>query len=155
MKNDDSSRFHEKYKNLSVRSLKRSLSQLKSNNTEIEEIRFRSKLIRSRLDKRAPAEVSVNLTEKLKTKFWSTCHDLFNKATNSIPTFTINVCVNRTSVELSLVFRNEISSYRGGYRNSILLELRTMTFHRHIKKSPRLSTDVEHLRHPVLSITYP
>jgi hypothetical protein len=89
---NDLSRFHQKYQNQSVKSLKRSLTQLNSNNAEIEEIKFVSKLIRSKLDKRVPEDVNINITEKLKTKFWSTCHDLFNKATNSIPTFTINIC---------------------------------------------------------------
>ena len=88
----DSSHLHSKYKEQSVKSLKRCLTQLKQTNGEIEEIRFVSKLIRSKLSKREPVSVNDNLTERLKLKFWSTCHDLFNKATNSIPTFTIEIC---------------------------------------------------------------
>ena len=63
--------------------------------------------------------------------------------------------VKRTSVELSLVFGHEISWYRDGYRNSILRGLPTTTFHRLIKKSPRLSTGAEHLLHLVPLIICP
>ena len=84
--------LHSKYKEQSVKSLERCSTQLKQTNGDIEEIRFVSKLIRSKLSKREPVSVNDNLTERLELKFWSTCHDLFNKATNSIPTFTIEIC---------------------------------------------------------------
>ena len=83
--------YNDKYCDLPVKSLKATLKKLKGNcPSNIEEIRFVSKLIRSKLNKNKIIE--ADLEEKLSTKFWSTCQDTFNKATNCIPTFPVTVC---------------------------------------------------------------
>ena len=75
--------FDNKYINMSVKSLKSTLKQLKCNNADLKEIQYLSKLIRSRLNKQKEFRNDrIDLDKNLNNKFWSTCHDLFNKAIN-------------------------------------------------------------------------
>ena len=58
----------------------------------MEEIKFVSNLIRTKI-KILPTEVNLKTTENnLHTSFWKTCRDIFNRATNSLPTFSVFRC---------------------------------------------------------------
>ena len=93
VENDDASDdYFSKYNSESVKSLKSILKQLKSSKAELQEIRFVSKLIRSKLNKSDVINAGKQLEKSLKLKFWSACNDIFNKATNSVPTFAIDLC---------------------------------------------------------------
>ena len=48
-----------------------------------------SRRIRSAIKNKRDDFNQANLERNLLQKFWSTCHDIFNKATNSLPTFSI------------------------------------------------------------------
>ena len=87
--------FEGKYQNKSTKELKSALKLLKSNRANLDEIKYVSKLIRSSLKNKQDNNFGldqINLEKSLLHKFWSTCHDLFNKATNSLPTFSIVDC---------------------------------------------------------------
>ena len=87
--------FEEKYQNKSNKELKSALRLLKSNRADLEEIKYVSKLIRSSLKNKQDSNFGldqINLEKNFLHKFWSTCHDVFNKATNSLPTFSIVDC---------------------------------------------------------------
>lgn len=94
--------FDEKYKSVSVKSLKKSLHVLKKKGeySDTEEIKFLSKLIREKLKSTittpaAPSDKDFTLN------FWKTCNDCFNRSLNILPKFTISDCTN--------YFRNTLS----------------------------------------------
>ena len=100
--------YNEKYCDFSVKSLKDTLKKLKGNSSSnIEEIRFVSKLIRSKLNKNKIIE--ADLEEKLSSKFWSKCQNTFNKATNCIPKFPVTVCQTYFTKILSITGRLSFS----------------------------------------------
>src|SRR6218665_577910 len=85
-----------KYLNVSAKTLKRTLKQLKDNRADIEKIKFVSKLTRSKISKgcaRNDQDLQTELEIKFKKNFWQTCKSIFNTATSSLPTFTKNQCV--------------------------------------------------------------
>src|SRR6218665_3699187 len=62
------SEFQNKYLNVSAKTLKRTLKQLKDNRADIKEIKFVSKLIRSKISKGCPRN-DQDLQTELETKF--------------------------------------------------------------------------------------
>lgn len=87
----------ERYVNQPVKSLKRSLVQLKKSkaNTDSTELRFVSSLIRSKLKKSANQYDESNCLEReLRSKFWSKCHSLFATISKCVPTFNVITCFN-------------------------------------------------------------
>src|SRR6218665_2100226 len=71
------SEFQNKYLNVSAKTLKRTLKQLKDNRADIEEIKFVSKLIRSKISKGCPRndqDLQTELEIKFKKNFWSGKH---------------------------------------------------------------------------------
>src|SRR6218665_53639 len=91
------SEFQNKYLNISAKTLKRTLKQLKDKRADIEEIKFVSKLIRSKISKGCPRndqDLQTELEIKFRKNFWQTCKSIFNTAfTSSLPAFTKNQCV--------------------------------------------------------------
>ena len=84
--------------------LKSALKALKSNHANLDEIKYVSKLIRSSIKIKRDDSNNydrTSLEKNLLQKFWSTCHDLFNRATNSLPTFSIHECETFFSKVLS------------------------------------------------------
>ena len=64
----------------------------KPKNENLEEIKFLSSLIRRKL-KNSPTEFeSKTIENNLHKAFWKTCRDIFNRATNSLPTFSVLRC---------------------------------------------------------------
>ena len=81
------SHLYDKYGNLSVNAMKSKLKKLKAQNANLEEIKFLSNLIRKTIKN---AEIDPKSTENnLHKSFWKTCRDIFNRATNSLPTFSV------------------------------------------------------------------
>ena len=135
VENDASGDYLTKYKDESIKSLKLKLKQLKSTNADLQEIKFVSRMIRSKLNNTAVVTEKKQLEKNLKQKFWTTCNDIFNKATNSIPTFSINAC--------STYFRRVLSVFRAhSFSNDpkldsihcLLPRLTSTTHHPHTRK---------------------
>ena len=86
-----------RYADCSIKSLKRSLRSLKKSptNQDFAEIRYVSALIRSKLQVSKGTQsglINVSLEKELKSKFWSTCHSLFNSVSKCVPTFNVAQC---------------------------------------------------------------
>ena len=84
--------FEMKYDKLSVKSLKNNLHRLKNNDGDLDEIKYVARLIRSRLKKTDPKSKTTSIEADLNKNFWKSCREIFNKATNSLPTFTMSIC---------------------------------------------------------------
>ena len=103
--NQNSKKLEVKYGNESVKSLKKILKNLKKRKSDVAEIKYVAKMIRTAINKGKPIDDS--LEQNLKQNFWRTCKAIFDKAMNTIPTFSINKCeeyfqiVSSDSSELS------------------------------------------------------
>ena len=87
--NSETERFRAKYDDVSVKTLKQKLRLLKESQADVEEIQYVSKLIRARISK-TETELDKKIIEaNLKDNFWRTCRQIFNAATNSLPTFNV------------------------------------------------------------------
>ena len=92
--------YKTKYESYSIKLLKQALRSLKNAqpSSDTSEVRYVSALIRSRLIKYdqviGSACDAVDLDRNLKLRFWTTCRELFNRATNSLPTFDMSQYYN-------------------------------------------------------------
>ena len=84
--------LYDKYNNTSINNMKRILKKLKHENANIDEIKFLSKLIRKKTNKSSEDIDPKTLESDLHNTFWKTWRGIFNKATNSLPTFSVQCC---------------------------------------------------------------
>ena len=146
------SQSSDKYNNLSINALKSILNQLKVQKADLDEIKYLSKLIRNKLRNHLSESVPEGIENKLRESFWKTCRDIFNKASNSLPTFSIAECTQYFRSTLTGQAFNsgfKIPSWIPSYLNR---KLRTMTTsHRHIRRLPEQSKRRKH-RHSGLCL---
>ena len=100
--------FGEKYKNHSVKQLKRELAVLKSNKTDGDEIRFVSRLIRQSIKRQNSSDVCHNIESQLSKSFWKTCKKIFNTTENALPSFDIVTCHKYFKQALSQVRKYKV-----------------------------------------------
>ena len=86
------SNFYDKYCNTSINNLKKILKKLKLERGDLEEIKYVSKLIRKKMNNTSAGVESETIEADLHNSFWKTCRLIFNKATNSLPTFSVQRC---------------------------------------------------------------
>ena len=78
----------DKYKEMSKNELKSQLSKLKSTHAPLDEIKYVSKLLRSKLTK---SNVSIsNHDDKIQTNFWGYVKNTLNKSTHLSPSFDVS-----------------------------------------------------------------
>ena len=120
--------YSTKYSDHSIKNLKQVLMRLKKAqsqaNSDVSELRYVSSLIRTRLVGQDRIDKNdgdgAELEKSLKLKFWSTCHELFKKAENLLPTFDLCQCYNYFKDTVSQTIHTQCSSvsiYPTGYRN--------------------------------------
>ena len=112
---ENDSDFSSKYKDKSIASLQKSLKRLKNMasvvNNNIDEIKYVSALIRSKLsmskkDKQGIInDSSLSLSRNLNIRFWKTCKSLFNSVNRVTPSFDITACFNYFVTVLTQVDR--------------------------------------------------
>src|SRR6218665_248944 len=78
--------------NAPIKTLKKTLKQLKHSHADVDEIRYVSRLIRKRLAQPDSDHDIGDLENQFKMVFWQTCKNIFNRATKSVPTFDIAIC---------------------------------------------------------------
>jgi len=76
----------------SVKALKKDLKSLKALQSDQAEISYVSRLIRQKLSTLNTTNSTDEIAYKLHRSFWQTCRDIFNKATDCLPSFDILDC---------------------------------------------------------------
>ena len=110
---NDTNVFDKEYADKSVKYLKRRLALLKksaSTSDNIKELRYVSSLIRDKLSKKCTDDQNKNhsLLLDLKTRFWSTCHKIFDGAAKHLPTFSVDTCYRYFVDTLSQLDKHKI-----------------------------------------------
>src|SRR5207245_8268618 len=100
------------YKHITIKQLKNSLRVLKCSttlNSCADEVIYVSRLIRSTLTNRTKEKISKTNTVQrdLYTKFWTTCHKIFNTAAKVIPLFNLHECYLYFKDTLSQAAKNK------------------------------------------------
>ena len=90
----DASHLDEKYKKVTNSSLQRQLKNLKRSNTDLAEIRYVAKLLRSKLkDCSKQHSLPIDHDQQIQRNFWGYVKSNFKKSTSSSPSFDIFACV--------------------------------------------------------------
>ena len=95
--NASSTGWFEKYNDMTIKNLKKSLHDLKKAANSPDEIIFVSKLLRRKLDPANKTDVisegvPADLRRKLKTCFWKTCDKIFQPVIHCLPMFSATKC---------------------------------------------------------------
>jgi len=89
MQKDKTDPFIVKYKQFTIKQLKRELAKLKTNHMNGAEILYVSRLIRQQINPKRSNQAKASIESQLHKNFWSTCRTIFNQTKNTLPTFGV------------------------------------------------------------------